>query len=365
MRKKLNVGVFSYDFYPIIGGQGKHIYELYRENQKLNKVNLFIFSSQENKIINSFKINSNYFSKKLKHIGLSIDIHHLIENKILQYNLDLVHIHSGPGGIILFKKLSVPTIVTAHHTYWQQSTHIKSQMWKRGLLYVEKMTYKNADKIICVSEDTKRILCEKYHIPNTKLVYIPNGIHICSPFTPVNRQSNDILYVGRIDKRKGVSFLISAMKEVNTKDPNIRLHVVGEGKDLAKIVRQVKRDKSNIILHGHLPDEKLNQIYSRVSLQVVPSMFEGFGITVLEAMSKKIPVIATNVDGIRTIIKDGYNGILVNFGDIDDLATQILDLVQDTSKSRFITTNAYALLKEYLWENIYFRTIDVYESSVK
>jgi len=82
-------------------------------------------------------------------------------------------------------------------------------------------------------------------------------------------------------------------------------------------------------------------------------------------MSKGLPVIATNVDGIREMVTDGSNGLLVNYGDTHGLATKIQNLLADPELARRLVKNAYASLVNYTWENTYAATIQVYEELLR
>lgn len=242
-KKKLNIGIFTYDFFPIFGGMGRHVHELYKQNQLYHDVNMLIFSPSSNSLPNHIQIFPETKKSKLKNIELSIKLNNSFNKFIQQYKLDIVHLQGGPGGFFLFKTLNRPVIYTCHHTYWQQSTYIKEQSWKKIFYYLEKLSYKKADKIICVSKDTMNVLSEHYAINRNNLTYIPNGID----FNPskalklITKKSKNILYVGRIDKRKGVDFLVESMKVVNSIDPEITLFVVGEGKDKVRLEQFSKK----------------------------------------------------------------------------------------------------------------------------
>ncbi len=340
-KEKLNVGIFTFDFYPLIGGQGRHIYELYKQNEINQLVNLYVFSPTRNNLNHHVTIFPEAARSKLQNIEFSLKLDASINSIIGEYSLDVAHIHSGPGGLFLFRKLKVPTIFTSHHTYWQQSHYIKGQKWKLLLYYVERLGYSRADKVICVSPDTQAVLFRRYKIDPSRLLVIPNGIP-CKPVQIADHfgRGQEILYVGRIDKRKGVDFLIEAFEELNKTNPKVTLHIAGEGKDRKKLENYCRRKGLNIVFHGFLSDADLDDLYKQVSVQIVPSIFEGFGLVVLEAMSKGIPVIATNVDGIRGIIEDGWNGILVTFGDRISLAREIQRILVNKEIAIALVKNA-------------------------
>lgn len=304
----MKIGVLTHDFYPIVGGQGRHIYQIYYQRlRKERNFDIEFITPCKNKI----KENLEYFhfTKKFgKNIIYSFLMNFYIDKIIKQRNLDLLNIHCGPGGVFLFEKpKNVKIVATSHHTYWQQSNYISQDSWKKIFISFEKKTYEIADKIIAVSPSTKNIIVNKYKIPEDKITIIPNGIDT-NKFHPIDIKKipKSLLFVGRLDKRKGVDFLVKSMPEIIKKIPDVKLYIGGKGEleDWIKKYIEENNLEKNIKLLGFIPEEDLNKWYNKVELVVVPSIFEGFGLTVIESMAAGTPVIGTNVDGIRDIIKN-------------------------------------------------------------
>lgn len=359
----ITIGLFTHDFYPYIGGQGRHIFELYRKNEIHKKIKIYFFSPTINSLNNNIVLFPETRKSKFKNVEYSIKLNKKINKIVDNYNLDIAHFHGGPGGIFLFKKLKIPIIYTAHHTYWQQYKYITSQRWKYLFYLLEKKSYQFTDKIICVSNSTKDIIEKKYSIDKSKLIYIPNGIDLNNfkPKKDKNTHTKNILFLGRLDKRKGIDFLIRTMILVNKADPEITLHVVGEGKLRSKLEKYSKKNNLSVIFHGKLSDKKLNDLYESIEIQIVPSIFEGFGLSVLEGMAKNVALIGTNADGIKDIIVNGKTGELINYGDEINLSKKILNLLGNFKKRKFFVNNATDFLKNYDWENIYIKNLKLYE----
>jgi glycosyltransferase involved in cell wall biosynthesis len=363
-KKKLTVGVFTHDFFPYVGGQGRHVYELYKQNSIYKKVDFIVFSPTKNNLPGHVALFPETLNSKLKNIDFSYKLHRRIKGLIKEYNLDIIHVHGGPGGLFFIKSIYIPVVFTCHHTYWQQSHYIKKQLWKKGFIPFERKGYKKASKVICVSSASQNILFNKYNINKNKMYIIPNGIDF-EIFKLVGNNSKnlkDILYVGRIDERKGIKFLIESMPLLKKIDPDIKLHVVGEGKLKNELKQYVSNLQLKVTFHGFLPDKDLNKLYEKIAVQIVPSIFEGFGITVLEAMAKGVPVIATKVDGITDIITSNNNGRLVNYGDKNGLACAISSLILDIRTRNNMVNKGHELLPKYEWEGIYDRTVGIYQS---
>jgi glycosyltransferase involved in cell wall biosynthesis len=273
----------------------------------------------------------------IKQAGVSLWLHFNANRIIAEYRLDKLNIHAGPGGVLCIRRLPVPVIVTCHHTYLQQVGHIRAQFWKVIFLPFEKRTYQLASRIVVVSEATKRALVDKYHIAEDKIIVIHNAVETVR-FHPLatEKSHHELLYIGRIDKRKGIDFLIRSMALVREQIPDARLLVGGKGGYMAKMKSLVGRMnlERNVTFLGFVPDEQLNELYNRAQCVVVPSIFEGFGITVIEALAAGTRVVGTDVDGIREIMKSGEYGRLVPYGDIQALAEAIVAELRGPRKAR-------------------------------
>jgi glycosyltransferase involved in cell wall biosynthesis len=349
----MKIGLITQDFYPFTGGQGRHIYEIVKRIESNSKIKAIVFSPTENKLKNHIQIFP-ITNKIGKNILFSFLLNFSIERLIKEYSLNKINVHCGPGGLFLLRKLDIPVVATCHHTYWQQYKYVNGQRWKKVFTLFEKRTYQISDKVICVSEDSKRILTEKYGINPSKIIVIPNGVDTEKfyPIESVKKINNALLYVGRIDERKGVDFLIRSMSSVIIKYPEIKLFIGGKGPLLPEL--------ENIKFIGFIPEDELNEWYNKVKCVVVPSVFEGFGITVIEAMAAGTPVIGTNVDGIKSIIRNKENGYLVEYGNTDSLANVIIDvLLNDNSK--VVHLGLKTIKNEYDWKAISNEIEELYE----
>jgi glycosyltransferase involved in cell wall biosynthesis len=327
----IKIGVVTYDFFPFIGGIGRHTYLMF---SGLKDPDILFFSPADNSLPHHIRINF-WAIRLFKQVGVSIWLFFNVYRIISEYRLDKLNIHSGAGGVLLIQRLPVPVVVTCHHTYWQQYTHIKSQFWKRIFLPFERRTYRLAARIVCVSADTKRILVDRYHIPEEKIIVIHNAVDT-DKFYPISNKPkrNIVLYVGRIDKRKGIEFLIRSMPLVVQQIPDALLLVGGKGSHLEKmkaLVRRLKLER-NVTFLGFVPDDQLNSLYNQARCAAVPSIFEGFGITVIEALAAGTRVVGTDVDGIREILKNEGYGVLVKYGDYSALAGAIISELKNQQR---------------------------------
>jgi len=177
--------------------------------------------------------------------------------------------------------------------------------------FITRFNAYKADLILSNSKASKAILIEKFHIPKGKITVINNGINTLNVINS-NIQKRELKndfsvgFVGRIDSPKGIHVLIDAIK--NPKLSNINLKIAGDG-PLFKTSKKQADNYKNITFLGRIND--LHSFFNQINLLVVPSIREPFGNVCLEAGLHKVPVLATNVDGIPEIIKHGVSGELM------------------------------------------------------
>ena len=337
----------------MIGGIGRHTYQMF---SSLKDKDLLFFSPAINSLPRHIAID--YLPIRLfKQAGVSLWLHFNASRIIFHYHLDRLNIHAGPGGVLCVRRLAVPVVVTCHHTYRQQVRHIRSQFWKAIFIPFEKRTYRLADRIVAVSEATKNALVEQYGISEDKVTVIHNAVDT-SRFHPLEITGNQhsLLYIGRVDQRKGIEYLIRSMPLVVRTIPDAQLLVGGKGSCLEKmrsLVRELDLER-NVTFLGFVPDDQLNTLYNQARCVVVPSIFEGFGITVIEALAAGTRVVGTEVDGIREILESGEYGRLVPYGDHQALADAVITELREPKR-------AGALRPEYLVEQFRNRYLEVLE----
>jgi glycosyltransferase involved in cell wall biosynthesis len=227
----------------------------------------------------------------LNNLSFSFELRRLMSRWIRENGIALLHVHTGPGGILLSRRPDVPLIVTANHTYFQQS-RLRGQGWKRFLVPAERRTYAFADSIICISDDTAQVLQSTYGVSREKIKIIPCGFPLASwgaQDTGLSGRSLNVVFVGRPDRRKGWDLLRLAWSRVRAALPHAQLHIVGF----------TDVPLSGVVFHGRLPEKELQTLVGKSRCLLCPSAFEGFGLAAAEAIAAGTPVVATDVAGLR------------------------------------------------------------------
>jgi len=217
--------------------------------------------------------------------------------------------------------------------------------------------------IITPSNYIKGIL-HKYGVPNEKMVTIHN---LFSPKEVTSTKKTEIYFcwAGRIDKQKGIEYLIYAFAKVVRYSPQVKLYLIGDGKDKRKIFTLASQlgILRQVVFTNWVEHEEVVKLFSGARGVVIPSVYpEVFPTTMLEAMGCATPVIGTNHGGIPEIIIDGYNGFLVKPENSNELAEKMIFLLKNPNEAERMGENALTTIKEKITvEAIVDRHIELYK----
>ncbi|HOJ92562.1 MAG TPA: glycosyltransferase family 4 protein [Dictyoglomaceae bacterium] len=275
-----------------------------------------------------------------------------------EFNPDIIHVHGAHELVYITKGVSPKTsVVFTCHGYASNIPYIDYKI----------STFINqrwADLVICVSDYDRRIF-KKMGLCQDKVLLIYNGIsEIKEEYPlPINIDGFIIGTAARLTKKKGINYLIEAFSLIAPKYKDLKLVIIGDGEERKNLeaLSQRLNIKEKVFFLGALPNAKY--YFKNFDIFVLPSLSEVFGIVILEAISQKIPVIATNVGGIPEIIEDGKNGILVKPKDSKSLSTALEMLIIDKDLRIKIGEEGYKrYLSEFTFEKMVEKTKIAYES---
>jgi glycosyltransferase involved in cell wall biosynthesis len=215
---------------------------------------------------------------------------------------------------------------------------------------------RRADRVLAVSEWTKRDLIERYGIPDQKIVVTPNGVD--SLFGPDGARRDGepyALFVGTLQPRKDP---LAALEAIALAGGDLRLVLVGPDKGSGEEARRTASKlglNGRVEFAGHVDKEELAELYRSAACLVFPSRYEGFGLPVVEAMASGTPVVATAAGSIPEIAGDA--AVLVEPGDPVALAGGIERAIADRER---LVPAGLARAKRYSWAETARRTLAVY-----
>lgn len=224
-----------------------------------------------------------------------------------------------------------------------------------------------AQAVICISENTKKDLVERYAVPEEKVTvtYLASEIDASLSYgsEPVPLRPY-YLYVGTRLSYKNFDGLLAAFAKAVSVQPEIALCVVGPPltESEEKLIAELKLTE-HIEHYGYVNDTHLAKLYRCSIGFVYPSLYEGFGIPPLEAMSCKTPVVASNCSSIPEVVGDA--GILFNPASVSDLSDILLFLLDNGAERDRLIAKGYQRSKKFSWDKTASQTLDVYKSVIE
>ena len=199
---------------------------------------------------------------------------------------------------------------------------------------LEEEQIKRSDFLVTHTQSHSRLVSKELSLENSKFKIIPHAISLnqsqnSDPKSNTTSACIRILFVGRLEPRKGFDVLMKAIPIVLKENNDVHFDICGDG-EVTKTSAS-KEFSQNITFHGYKPREELEKLYEDSDIFVAPSRYESFGIIYLEAMKYGKPVVACNSGGTPEVVKDGETGILISPGDHRSLANAMLKLSKDKS----------------------------------
>lgn len=392
----LNICLISYEFPPMTGGEGMYTYGLAKAisdlGHNVDVITTDIEGRMKSSIKNDFEIIRITPIKKtgLKCFSFNLKAMKKIEEIYNHQNIDVLHFTYDYYKITVSKeKISIPMIATIHHPWTEERRIFKSKtshlgyfnyLIQKKIYYMENMEKricKKVDKIIAVSNYTAQSIIKEYHISSKKVEIIPNAVDT----KKFNLKIDDyemrkkwnilsepvLLSVGRLDYHKGIEYLVKSFSKIVNDIPDAKLLIVGEGplkNHILSLVHKLNLRKS-VTLVGRVDEEDIPKVYAASNLVVLPSLMEGFGIVLLEAMASGKPCVATRVGGVEDAVINGETGLLVPSADSYALYHAIYTLLTDGKLSKEFGTAGRKRVEEYFtWDKIARRTVDVYKEMI-
>jgi len=295
--------------------------------------------------------------------------------------IELLRIHSfrftGPAILLSRKTNKIDAPVIAHHHHIDP----ENLNW-----FVDKRVAKLVDKIITVSEFSKKQLHDEWGIPENRIDVIYDGVS--ETFLPEEKDKGlkekyavegkkVLLYLGALKKRKNLFFLLECLKGLSeiSKDIDWVCLISGRGEDSQALIRKSKSlgISDRVKFCGYIPESKKLSMLNLCDVFLFPSVLEGFGMAAVEAMACGKPVVALNNASLPEIVKNGETGFLVSPGNRKEYISSLFSLVKDDKMRREMGLEASSCVKKkFNWNrcaekvmNSYKKLVDSYKRERK
>jgi len=288
---------------------------------------------------------------------------------------------------ILTKK---PRLIQMHHL-WLTSIFREASVPAASIVWLGEQTLRffyRKEQFAIVSNSAKKEL-KSYGIKDEQIHVIHNGRNDkfyvpigdrAKDFSPLDKPAkcrgeksfalNDapyLLYIGRLQKYKGVLDICAAFGKISAKFPDLTLKIAGSGPFRPKLEKWIKKRKlgDKITLLGFISQEEKLRLLQHAFLLVQPSYKEGWGLTVIEANACGVAVVANNAPGLCDSVQDGKTGLLYKFGDVNDAAAKISELLETPEKYAEISANCRTWAENFKWENTSAETFELLKKVIK
>lgn len=368
----MKVGLVSPYDYTHPGGVGEHVRHLGHWLRQLgHEVRTFAPSSRRDvesytpdfyRIGRVFSIPAN---DSVARITLSFHLADRVNAILERERFDVLHFHEPllPALPLTLLRMSKAPNVATFHAYARSNL---GYYYGRPIL---RQYVRHLDAAIAVSNPARDFVCR--YFPDLDPRVVPNGIDVTRfrPGHPPIRHLRDdrvnVLFVGRLESRKGLRDLLLGFERMRERVPATRLIIVGDGPLRSRIHHLVEdRRLENVVLAGRVPDEVLPRYYASADIFCAPATgSESFGIVLLEAMASGLPVVATEIPGYLQVVEAGREGLTVAPRNPVELGAALTVLARDPELRARMGAAGLAKAQRYSWPAVATRVIEVYREA--
>jgi len=370
----MRVGLVSpYDF-ASPGGVNDHVRHLARRLRQLgHDARIFAPSSRADIDFDSarfYRIGSPIsipVNDSVARITLSFHLANRVAAIMEEERFDVVHFHEPlmPALPISMLRMSTTANVGTFHAFARSNV---GYYYGRPLLqpYLEHL-----HRGIAVSGPARAFV--NRYFPDYPLRVIPNGIDTeayrpgLAPIRHLKDDNLNILFVGRLEKRKGVGDLLRAFQFMQSRVPKVRLIIVGDGPLRGKVESYVSRHRlPNVVLAGYVPESVKPRYYDSADIFCAPATgAESFGIVLLEAMASGLPVVATEIAGYMSVLEPGRDSVTVQPKSWRELGASLVILARDAELRGRMGAYAHEKARRYSWDAVATEVVEVYQEAIE
>jgi len=393
MKKKNDRSIFmkilflNYEYPPLGGGAGNATAYLLKEYAHIPDLEVHLVTSSADETLHHFSIGEHITVHTIPIGKNGKNIHHQSEKDLLTYTwkgycfadellkkekFDVIHsfftVPCGYMAMRLSKKYHIPYIVSL------RGADVPGYSERFTLLYsllrpLTRKIWSRASNVVSNSSGLRTLALETN--PAQEVSIIPNGINT-EEFKPDPAKEIDgfvrILCVSRLTSRKGINYLIEAMKILlaEKSERKIELWIAGEGDAIASL-KQLATElgvEKNTKFFGLVKHSDLARYYEMADIFCLPSLNEGMSNTMLEALASGMPIVATVTGGTEELVENGENGFYVNQKSPEDLAEKLEKLIEDAPLRKRFGEMSRARAEQMSWKNVALAYYDLYQKTL-
>ncbi|MCU1455633.1 MAG: putative glycosyltransferase [Acidimicrobiales bacterium] len=295
-------------------------------------------------------------------------------------DFDIVHDNQSLGyGLLAIEAMGLPVIATIHHPITvdrrleieHAASLYKKLTLRRWYAFTDMQTRvaRRLPRVITVSQNSWKDIHRDHKVPYDRMHVVPVGVdpELFKPVPSVERRKGMIITTASADvAMKGLRYLLEAVAKLRTERDHIELTVIGRPKEGGQSARTI--DELGLADHVHfvsgVSDQRIVELYSEAELAVVPSLYEGFSLPAIEAMSCAVPLVATTGGAVPEVVgTDGETGFLVPPGDSAALAAKIAFALDHPTVARKVgRAGRQRVIDQWSWRHTAEKTVEQYRA---
>ncbi len=321
-------------------------------------------SAADSGVLTFGKVTSVPINDSIARITLSLRLHKRVREVLRRESFDVIHLHEPLFPFLPLTVLGCSETVNVGTFHAYSHAHMPNMAYHYGRRLVQRQVRKLHGRI-AVSRCARDFVAQYFQ---GDYVVIPNGIQLDPEEAAQERAEQycderpNILFVGRIEKRKGLRYLLRAYPAIKQRVPGARLIVVGDGR-----LREAQREYASrfepgdVVFTGYVPDAEKRRLLRTCQVFCAPSTGqESFGIVLLEAMAAGRPIVASDIPGYRDLVDHGREGLLVPPKDSEALAEAVCRLLLEQELSQVMGRLGRWKAAGYAWPKVAARVLAYY-----
>lgn len=373
----MKIGIDARFFGPFGKGLGRYTEKVVKGLEKIDSENEYVIFLRSENFDDYTPTQKNFTKEKADFSWYSLEEQTKLPKLLDQHNFDLVHFpHFNVP--LLYRK---PFVVTIHdliimHFPTKRATTlgpVKYALKQFGYKRVINHAIKDSSHVITVSEFSKKDITEHFNILDESIsVTYQSTFESEGEVTAFEELSKKfripkpfILYVGNVYPHKNIERGLRAFKAFQEKNPEVHFVLVGKEDYFFKRTKEFVKDMDipNVVFTGFVNDEELNGLYASAEMYFFPSLYEGFGLPPLEAMSHGLPVVSSNKTCMPEILGDAAE--YFDPENTEDIVTSLERVYSDKDHQKRMSEKSLKQVQKYSWEQCAKETLEVYKKAAQ
>lgn len=279
-------------------------------------------------------------------------------------DFSVIHAHdwmSFPAAMETKKKTGKPMLAQVHSTEYDRAVGSGNQYIEQ----IEREGLEFADHVIAVSNFTRKILIEKYHIEKQKISVVHNGLLppiISSEKVTFSKKRPVVVFMGRLTIQKGTEYFLRVASEVLKEVPEVLFVIAGNGDMYHELLFKNAGNhlSASVLFSGFIRGVQKEKLLRRADVFLMPSLSEPFGLVALEAAQMNTPVIVSKTSGVKEVLP---SAIQVDFWDTEKMTNEVIKLLDDKRYASAISRGQQQELQKISWENSAMKIKSIYRKA--